>query len=103
MTLSLIVLAELFFNVLYRDAYQAAAYLTPLLAGMFWISIVQETVIRTSLAMGSFSVPAYTNMVAFVARMTLAFIGFKLDGGSGYGSPLSDTDIAEKQAHHLYV
>lgn len=84
MTLSLIVLAELFFGILYRDAYQSAATITPLLAGMFWVSIIQETVIRTSLAMGSFSVPAYTNMVAFVARMSLAFIGFKLFGLIGF-------------------
>lgn len=84
MTLSMIVLAEIFFGVLYRDTYQAAATITPLLAGMFWVSIVQETVIRTSIAMGSFSVPAYTNIMAFFARMSLAFIGFKLFGLIGF-------------------
>ncbi|MGV6857636.1 MAG: oligosaccharide flippase family protein [bacterium] len=76
MTLSLIVLAELFFGVLYKEAYHDAKWITPMLAGMFWISILQETVIRTSLAMGSFSVPAYTNIVAFFARIGLALLGF---------------------------
>lgn len=84
MIASLMVLAELFFGVLYRDAYQLAGEIAPLLAAMFWVSILQESVIRTSIAMGSYSVSAYTNIVSFIFRLTLAYIGFQMFGISGF-------------------
>lgn len=73
-----------FFGLLYTNDYAQAGDLAPVLAWIFWLSILQNSVDRLPIAFGDSDLLAMISFVSAVARLTCGFVGFRLYGLWGF-------------------
>lgn len=73
-----------FFGLLYTNEYSQAGDLAPVLAWIFWMGILQNSVDRLPIAFGDSDLLALISFVSMLAKLTGGFIGFRFFGLWGF-------------------